>query len=244
MKTIVNIGFICLWFILQMQLYSQDDPPTAQNSYSAKFGTAPTNQKPVGSDDHSGLGIHSSTHSMGKEASLFFNDWSPATIVLKDKTIITDRMVRYDVYHRQMQFVLNGDTAAFGKPEEVESVKFEKNTFVYEEMNCKTGLRKDYMELIVDGPCRLLLYRCITYKYIEDCSIPGAENARKEYYQTDKYLISKNRQAAVPLPEKKSEVIELLSDSGKDIKSFMFKNEIKLNNENDLIKLVNYYNED
>ena len=54
MKTIVKISFICLWFFLQMQLYGQDDPPTAQNSYSAKFGTAPTDQNPVGSDDHSG----------------------------------------------------------------------------------------------------------------------------------------------------------------------------------------------
>ena len=243
MKTIVNISFICLWFFLQMQLYGQDDPPTAQNSYSAKFGTAPTNQKTVGADDHSGTGIHSSVHGMWKEASLFFNDWSPATVVLKDKSIITDRMVRYDVYHRQMQFAFNGDTAAFGKPVEIESIMFEQNTFVYEDLLCKTGARKDYMEVIADGPCRLLLYRCITYKYVEDCTIPGAENPKTEYYQTNKYLVSKNNQAAIPVPEKKSEVIDLFSDTGKDIKTFLLKNKIKLNNEEDLIKLVYYYNE-
>lgn len=240
MKTIVR--FICLCFLLQMQVYGQDDPPSSEHSYSTKFGTAPVGQEPVGSDDHSGLGIHSSVHSMGTEASLFFNDWSPATVVLKDKSMITDRMVRYDVYHRQMQFAFNGDTAAFGKPVEIESIKFEKNTFVYEDLMCKTGKRKDYMEVVTEGPCRLLLYRCITYKYVEDCAIPGAENPKTEYYQTNKYLVSKNHQAAAPIPEKKSEVIELFADTGKDIKSFMLKNNIKLNNEDDLIKLVNYYN--
>jgi hypothetical protein len=141
-----------------------------------------------------------------------------------------------------MQFANKSDTGAFGKPEEVKSIKFEKNTFVYDEFMCRDGKRKDYLELLADGDCRLLLYRCITYKYVGECTIPGAENPKEEYFQTKKYFISKDEQVAIPLPENKHEVIEILSDTGKDIKSFMQENKTKLNDEQDLIKLVNYYN--
>jgi len=242
MKTLVKLLVIFCFILLQNKVFTQINPPGEQNTATLKSHTEQSTQRPVGSDNNSGTGMYESNSNLGKESGLFFNDWSPGTVVLTDNTIITDRMLRYDIYHRQMQFAYKGDTAAFGKPEEVKSIKFENNSFVYDELQCKDGKRKDYLEVLVDGASRLLLYRCITYKYVGECTIPGAENPKEEFFQTKKYFISKGKNAAVPVPEKKQEAIGLLSDTGKDIKSFILENNIKLNDEADLVKLVNYYN--
>jgi hypothetical protein len=223
-------------------LFGQADSHEVQNSVTLKSPGHSSGQRPVGSVNNSGSGLYEPKYNLGIECSFLFNDWSPGTVVLTDKTVIADRKLRYDIYHRQMQFAVNGDTAAFGKPEEVKSITFEKNTFVYEEFLCKDGKRKDYMEVLVDGSCRLLLYRCISYKYVGECAIPGAENPREEYFLTKKYFISKHNDLAIPIPEKKNEVIALFSDTDKDIKSFVLKNNIKLSDEEGLINLVNYYN--
>jgi hypothetical protein len=243
MKTIMKLCAIIGSLFFQIIVYGQIEHPGKGDPVSIKSGSGQSDQKPVGTKDNSGTGSMGISSSLGNESTLFFNDWSPGKVVLTDNTVITDRMLRYDIYHRQMQFASKGDTAAFGKPEEVKSITFENNTFVYDEFMCKDGKRKDYLELLIDGNCRLLLYRCISYKYVGECTIPGAENPKEEYFQTMKYFLSKNNQIAIPFPAKKEEVIELLSDKGKDIKSFMQENKIKLDSEQDIIKLVNYYNE-
>jgi hypothetical protein len=244
MKTITIFSVNCSLILLSFSGFAQFNPNDESNSVTLKSDSKPPVEKPVGSRNNSGTGIYESKSDLGKEGSLFFNDWSPGTVILSDNTVITDRMLRYDIYHRQMQFAYKGDTAAFGKPEEVRSISFENNTFVFEEFSCHEGKRKDYMEVLVDGSCRLLLYRCITYKYIGECAIPGAENPKEEYYQTKKYFISKDKKLPVQLPQSKNEVIELFSDTGKDIKTFMQENKIKLFEEQNLVKLVNYYNEE
>jgi hypothetical protein len=235
------IAFFCC-LLLHIQLFAQLNPPGVQNTLTLKSGSDLSTPRPVGSTDNSGSGIYNTKTNLGEETSIYFNDWSPCEVVLKDKSIITDRLLRYDIYHRQMQFILQSDTAAFGEPDEVESITFENNTFIYDEIKCKNGNRKDYLELLVDGESRLLLYRCITQKFIGDCNTPGSENTNTQYYQTIKYFISKNGNVAVPLPESKNEVIELLSDKNKDIKSFIKDNKIKLTDETDLKKLIEYYN--
>jgi hypothetical protein len=243
MKTTIVISAICSIILISNPDFAQLNPNDVSNSVTLKSDSKTPVERPVGSMDNSGSGMPGLKSDLGKEGNLFFNDWSPGTVILADNTVITDRMLRYDIYHRQMQFAFNGDTAAFGKPEEIKSISFENNNFVFEEFMCPDGKRKDYLEVLVDGSCRLLLYRCIIYKYIVENAIPDDENSKDEYYQTKKYFISKDNKVPVQLPEKKNEVIELLSDTGKDIKTFMQENKIKLFDEQDLVRLVNYYNE-
>jgi hypothetical protein len=242
MKTIIKFSATAVLFLFCFQLTGQQDPPETGTPVTIKSGHETPKQAPVGSPENSGTGIYGSNTSLGDKSALYFNDWSPGTVVLTDNTIITDRMLRYDIYHRQMQFAYNGDTAAFGKPEEVKSITFGEYTFVYDEFICKEGKRKDYLEVLAEGPCRLFVYRCINYKYVDDCAIPGAENPREEFYQAKKYLFSKNNEIATSMPENKNDVIELFSDKDLNIKKFIHENKIKLDDEQDLIKLVNYYN--
>jgi hypothetical protein len=245
MKTIVRILFILFWSLIQNDLQAQLNPPgEQQNTSTLKTGSYPADAMTVGSSGNSGAGLYNVTSSLGKESSLYFNDWSPGQVVLKDNTEITDRMLRYDIYHRQMQFACNGDTAAFGNPGEIETITFNDHTFIYDEFLCKDGKRKDFLELLADGDYRLLLYRCISVKYIEECSEPGYESRKEQYFETEKYFISMNHQTAVPLPEKRNDLIAVFADKDKDIKSFIKDNNIKLNQQADLVKLVKFYNQE
>ena len=40
-------------------------------------------------------------------------------------------LLRYDIYHQQIQFIRENDTLAFSKPEEVKCFIFDNRKFVY-----------------------------------------------------------------------------------------------------------------
>jgi hypothetical protein len=46
--------------------------------------------------------------------------WAKGYVVLKDKSMLEDIQLRYDLYNQQMQFVREGDTLAFSNPGELD----------------------------------------------------------------------------------------------------------------------------
>lgn len=178
----------------------------------------------------------------GTPSSIYFNDWAEGKVILKDKTVYEDWLLRYNIQTQQMLFIAEGDTSAFGKPEEISSITLDEHTFFYDEFVCENKVkRKGYLELLVDGNCKLLLFRCISYRYVDECAEPGA-NVKEEYYMSKRYFISENDGIANLLPEKKKDLISMLDNEEKDIKSYIKDNNIKLCNEDDLKELFSYYN--
>lgn len=191
----------------------------------------------------SGSSIIPANEEYGAASSIYFNNWTIGKIVLKDNTVYEDWMLRYNIYNQQMQYIAEGDTLAFANPEEISIITIDQHTFLFDEFVCeKNEKRKGYLELLVDGDCKLYLHRCIAYRYVDECAEPGAEFVREEYFMAKRYLISENGGVAVLLPEKKKELISMLDDEEKDINLFIKTNKIKLCNEDDLKELFSYYN--
>ncbi len=196
-------------------------------------------------NESTGSGSNSVTvrQELGTPTSIYFNDWTAGKIVLKDNTVYEDWLLRYNIYNQQMQYIYNGDTSAFGNPDEILSITINQHTFLFKEFECENNIiRKGYLELLVDGDCKLYLHRCIAYRYVDECAEPGAEFVREEYFMAKRYFISENGGLAVFLPEKKKALISKLDSEGKDIKLFIKSNKIKLYNEDDLKELFSYYN--
>lgn len=192
---------------------------------------------------NSGSGGALSMSDLGKESSLFFIDtWEMGQLVLKDKTIIKDRLYRYNMCTQQMEFINEGDTLAIAIPEEIESLSFADHTFVFEEYEKNGQVKKAYFELLVDGKCKLLVYRWITYKYVEDMDDCGARYASERNFLKEEYYVSKDDHTAILIPESKRRFVEMMSDKDIDMKSYMKVNKLKVCREDDLEKLISYYN--
>ncbi|MCD4729629.1 MAG: hypothetical protein K8R74_03440 [Bacteroidales bacterium] len=179
----------------------------------------------------------------GIPSSIYFNDWTAGKVVLKDNTVYEDWLLRYNIYSQQMQFINEDDTSAFGNPEEVLSITFDDHTFLFDDFICENNVkRKGYLELLVDGNCKLYMYRCISYRYVDECAEPRADYVKEEFYMTKRYFIAENNGPAVLLPEKKKELISMMDNENKDIKSYIKDNKIKLCNEENLKELFTFYN--
>ncbi|OQX73238.1 MAG: hypothetical protein B6D61_12720 [Bacteroidetes bacterium 4484_249] len=246
MKTIIKLTatLFCITFFIIAE--AQNSPDRNNNQRNVKFNeTAST----VGSYSNRNTASGGSPYvgvkqNYGEECSMYLDEkWSEGTVILKDKTVITDRLLRYNLYNQQMEFINDEDTAAFGNPSEIASINFDRHNFIYKDYVCHNELKKGFFEVLVNDDCELLLFRCIKYKYVEQCADPNTELVMETYYMEKKYFIAKDNEPAMQIPEKKKDVIELLSDK-KDIKQFIKKNRIKVYNEDDLKKLISYYNED
>ena len=242
MKTLIKFtaGLFCLLAFIQAGAQVSENPRNVKSNPTISTVGSNSNQ-----DISSGGGSYVGTkQDLGEECSMYLNNkWVRGDVTLKDKTVISDRLLRYNMYNQQMEFIDGSDTAAFGSPIEISSLDFDNHNFIYTDFICHNEQKSGYFEVLVDDNCKLLLYRCIKYKYVEECADPNTEFVKESYYLENKYFIAKENKPAIQIPEKKKNVIELLSDK-EDIKSFIKENKIKVYLEDDLKELISYYNED
>ncbi len=245
MKSLVKLIISAICILLYMQVIAQISPANVKNQGNVKSHSANTYSTTSGNQgNNSGAGSSGMNQDLGKECSMYFNDWTKASVTLTDGKYLSDRMVRYNIYNQQMEFVHEGDTAAFGDPEEISTVVLNGHEFIYRDFECEDEVNKGYFEVLVNGDCQLLLHRCIAFKYIEECSDPNTNFVKERYYLSEKYFISENGETAILLPNKKKEIIVMFENSDKDIKTYIKEHKIKIYKEEDLKDLISYYNSD
>jgi len=233
------LSFLLFYFPVS----AQDSPhESATNVKSHPVGSCPETVN--NASDNSAGGALYAKKDLGEECSMYFNEWTEAVVLLMDGNEIADRLIRYNIYNQQMEFIEGADTAAFGNPEEIKSILLDGSEFIFQEFLCKNEVKKGYFEVLVEGECKLLLHRCIAYKYVEECADPNSNLVKEQYYLSKKYFISEKGKTAKLLPNKKKELIAMLEESEKDIKSYIKENKVKLCNEEDLKSLISYYNSD
>lgn len=228
---------LLLWYIPLTAQVSPNKSGTNVKSYSSRSSSESGNLQP----NNSGGGVLYAKKDLGEECSMYFNDWAEAEVLLTNGNEITDRLVRYNIYNQQMEFIAGNDTAAFGDPEEIKFISLDGSEFIFQDFLCEDEIEKGYFEVLVEGECKLLLHRRIAYRYVEESADPNSSLVKEQYYLSKKYFISEKGQAAKLLPNKKKELISML-ESDKDIKSYIKENKIKLCNEDDLKSLISYYN--
>lgn len=183
MKTKLCLAIV-MGFILLVG-YPQQETPIVKS----KVRLNETNSDPSGAGGSSSTGL-ATVNNLGEECCMYMNEsFQKGNLSLKDNTIIENRLYRYNMYSQQMEFTIDNDTAAIGNPDEIRVLQLENNNFVYAEYINSQNVSKGYMEILVEGDYRLLLYRDIKYTHRENASDPTAKPEEK-YYLEKKYFIS------------------------------------------------------
>jgi hypothetical protein len=165
--------------------------------------------------------------------------WAPGRVLLNDQSIMDNVLLRYDIYHQQIQFIRENDTMAFSRPEEVECFILDGRKFIYTDFQNSGIVGKSYFEIISDGSCRLLLHRSIKY-HMDPESVSNLKNDL--YIRECEYYIEKNGEMARPVKACRKSVLCAFKDKEEQVKEYMHDNNLKMNTCDQLKDVVAYYN--
>lgn len=145
--------------------------------------------------------------------------------------------LRFDKYAGEMQFKVKDVVYAIALPETIELIDINGTRFIY----TNTESTPKYLEVLSDGSCKLLAEKKVR---IQDAELPKpyqpAKPARFIDHEDVIYLkLGDNN--AVRIKGKK-DLIALMSDEKEQITNFLGDNKLKVNDIDDLKRIVLFYN--
>jgi len=184
-------------------------------------------------------------HTSFIEGSQYLDEnWGKGTLIMNNDTLVEGLDFRYNIYAHEMQIKINKDTLAFTRPDLIRTLVFNNRTFVYGDYMNNMISGKDYFELLVDGKCKLLLKREITFLAKNPPVSPlsgGYENDRLILKDNIFYLQSKGSVATFVKSNKRS-FLSQLGDHQSELIKFIKDEKIHFTDKKDVTKLIIYYN--
>jgi len=165
--------------------------------------------------------------------------WTPGRVVLIDQSVLDNILLRYDIYHQQVQFVRENDTLAFAKPEEAACFILDNRKFIYTDYENGGLISKGYFEVLSDGNCKLLLRRMVKYHLDPDEHSNISDDL---YVRESEYYIKKNADMAKPVRACRKSVLCAFKDKEEQVKWFIEENNLKMNTCDQIQLVVAYYN--
>lgn len=148
-------------------------------------------------------------------------------------------LFRYNMYRDEMEFTRDGKIYYLKKKAGTE-VKFidSINYGVYKNNN-----KLNYFKILEEGKVSLLIKESVILikgKYAR--SSYEKDKLSKFEREKDKYFISFNHIEAIQIPKSKKKFYKLFQNSSKEMKSYINKNNLNIEDLNDLKKVILYYN--
>ena len=165
--------------------------------------------------------------------------WAKGRVMLNDKSVLENILLRYDIYNQQIQFIRDNDTLAFAKPDEVKYFVLDGKNFIYTDFENEGVVGKGYFEVITEGNCELLLRRTIKYHIDTDTKPTLTEDV---YVRECEYYIAKNGDMAKPVRVCRKSVLCAFKDKEDQVKDYLNDNNMKMNTCDQLKQVVAYYN--
>lgn len=175
-------------------------------------------------------------------------EWQEGTLVDLNGKRLEEQLIKYRIYDDEMLLFHEGGIRRI-YPMQVESVIIEESVFCHRKFYKESGfLGLGYMELVQDGAAQLLLRReaALVEGNSNSIRIPGIN---RKTSSDDRFVIKnlwyiqkKDEEAAIRFKKGKRSFFEMLPENSDKLEDYARKNGLKFGNEEDLIKLISYYN--
>ena len=165
--------------------------------------------------------------------------WTKGYVVLSDKSMMEDVMLRYDIYHQQMQFIREDDTLAFSNPLEVDYLYLGQRKFVYCDYLSNNALLKGYFEVLHEGECPLYVHRYIRY-HLDPEERPTLNT--DVYVRECGYYVKKQGQPAEPIKPNRKSILCVFKDKETEVAKFMDDNHLSGKTCDELKLVIAFYN--
>lgn len=196
-------------------------------------------------------GVTTHTYSSGKKipvnGSPFLNDrFEMGKIELVNGKSSDDIFLRYNIAQDAFEILQKEDTLTINRPYEIKTILLGERSFIFDPYLRKGEDRKfnGYFEVLTDG--KLKIYK----KFRKEMSFDSfAGNYQGGSGTKEYYYIDKNGIVAVPennepfLIRSAGSFLKEIGEHKSELKSFIKKERIKFNKEEDVVKLAEYYNQ-
>lgn len=173
------------------------------------------------------------------------NDFLPGVLELHDGKRSDEVMLRFDIAKDMFEIIRENDTLTLNRPFAVKYIYLDDKMYFFDPKLRPDAPRKQngYFQLARKG--KLSLY----VKIVKDLSYDSFANnykggsGTKEYYYVEKvsYVAQFNEGSPFLITSSKK-LLAHLDDHKSEVKQFIKENKIKFKKEEDLIKVVEYYN--
>lgn len=177
------------------------------------------------------------------QGSPYLNDnFIKGSIYTVSKTQYQDIPLRYNIYNDDMEFQTNDNNVlALSTPEIVEKITFGDYTMEYIPYVTSRNVKNGFFELILKGKASLYAKPQVEFLEAKDPAPYKDAEPAKFLRKDDRYYIRLGMEAAVPCGNKK-DVLGIFTDHSEELEAFIKKNKINVKKEDELKKLVEYYN--
>jgi hypothetical protein len=191
------------------------------------------------SDLDDGGGGYNYTYYYGDPCGMYLNkEWEPGHVKILEGDDMTGAL-RYNVCVQKIEAIIEGDTFAFARSEEIEYAVIGESKFIFlPYIRADRELSHSWFEVLCEGECALFLRRYIKFRKTDG----DDDHSNDQLYRFQEFYTRKADKPLQRLYMSKDAVLEMLSDHKAEITSYMKSNKLKPKREEDLLQIIKYYN--
>lgn len=178
------------------------------------------------------------------EGSAYLNEeFINGTVALNTGVIYSDIPLRYNVYNDLIEFrSTSGKVFNINNPEAINQLSIGNSKFIYTDCKLHKKSEKLFVEVISEAGVSLLKRHKMKLNPPKEAETHKPAQPYMLVKMPSEYLIRKS-DGTTQLFKTKKELLLLLSDKSEKIDELIKHQKLSVNNENDLVAIVKYYNE-
>ncbi len=169
-------------------------------------------------------------------------DFVPGEVLNTSNTQYAGVPLRYNIYNDEIEFQTKEKGVFCLEKSTIKSVSINNSTFIYRAYASSGKLGRAYFELLHDGTVQLLKRHQIRFEKAQPAK-PYVDPVPAKFSQKNPiYYIAIEEQEAHKITNAK-DLINLFPDKEKDLTNFIKNEKLKINKEEDLLKIIAHINE-
>ncbi|MDX9881927.1 MAG: hypothetical protein RBS73_07655 [Prolixibacteraceae bacterium] len=171
------------------------------------------------------------------------NEFVKGEVTSTSNTIVSDVPLRYNIYADEIEYEEKDKKTFYLDKSTVKNIKIGGSEFIYKAYLLNNKLGRSYFEVLLRGKATLLKQYRVNFedakpaKAYEDPSPARFKTSKPDFYIAFGDAEAKRISGAKQLSE------ELFSDKGTEIAGFIKKNKLKTGDQEDIVRIVQFYNE-
>lgn len=226
--------FAFMFFLVNLRAQEYTTPEKQQNV------------KDLGSVGYKGVvSTYNAAYEGIKGSPFIFEDWQDGAVLQNDSILYKGLSLKYDAYKDELLYLnTRNNTPMVMDKNDITSFTLAGSDISSSKVFVKIPYdgKKVFMQLIYEGKKIDFLKQYV--KMLREADYQGAYNADRpydEFVEGDSYFLRLKSGEMEKIKLNRNNIIKSFPDKQQELKSYAKKNDMKLNNEQDVIKLIKYY---
>jgi hypothetical protein len=171
-------------------------------------------------------------------------EFQKGELITHDSIRYVNVMLRYNIFTDEVEYQLGGKVFSLANPLDFRYIIIDEDVFVYYPFQTGTGvIKKGYFQLIHLGKALLLKKMKVSYQPPEAPQAYGEAKPARFLKGSDAYFIRFLDRMPEEIAFSRNKLLRVFPDYQHELDVFIKNKRLRFRNEEDLIRLLDYYNE-